>query len=43
MTFSMISLKMIIQKPKKKFVRDIDFNSEITAWVSLAQEQVSSA
>ena len=34
---------MSIQEPVKKFVRD--FNSEITAWVSLAQEYgvVSSA
>ena len=38
MTFSRISFKMIIQKPVKMFVRDVDLNSEITAWMSLAQE-----
>ena len=43
MTFFRIDFKMIILEPVKKFARD--FNSEITVWMSIAQEYgvVSSA
>ena len=33
-----IGLKVFIVEPVKKFVRDFNFNSEITVWVSFAQE-----
>ena len=43
MTFSRIGFKKITLEPVEKFVRD--YNSEITVWMSIAQEYrvVSSA